>query len=235
MKSTIYKPLFASVLLLAALACGDDDNQNNNLNYGTVSDSEGNTYKTIAIGTQEWMAENLRSTKFSNGDPIPHIPDIISWEDLESPGYCVYDNDPSMDAVYGKLYNMHAMIDQRNPCPSGWHVPTDEDWLTLRTFLDTENTDNLNKAGGKMKTKGTEHWKSPNTGASNQSGYSALAAGVRTWTGQFADKTHFGYFWSSTADGPSSGFGYHLEYNSERLIRMGFNGKNGFSCRCVKD
>jgi uncharacterized protein (TIGR02145 family) len=152
---------------------------NSSISYGSVSDIESNVYKTVTIGTQTWMAENLKSTKYNDGTAIPLVTDNATWAGSNSPAYCWYDNDaPTYKAAYGALYNWfvisRASNGNKNVCPVGWHLPGDDEWIILTDFLG-----GLNTAGGKMKEAGTAHWKSPNTGATNESGFTAIPAGLR--------------------------------------------------------
>ena len=152
---------------------------NNANTYGTMTDQNGNIYKTITIGTQTWMAENLRVTKYRNGDPIPNVTDNAAWAALTTGAYCSYANTTDKDkiATYGLLYNWFTVTDSRNIAPAGWHVPTNDEWETLTTFLGGAG------AGGQMKETGTTHWLSPNTGATNESGFSGTPAGARSHDG----------------------------------------------------
>lgn len=131
-----------------------------------VADIEGNTYKTVQIGSQLWMAENLKTTKYSNGTEIPLVTGQ-EWYTMTSQGYCWYNNDyKNFGKIYGALYNW-AAIETGNLCPTGWHVPTDNDWNTLCKYLGGEKS-----AGGKLKESGTQHWKSPNAGATDSIAFS---------------------------------------------------------------
>ena len=132
---------------------------------GEVSDVDGNVYRTVIIGEQEWMAENLKTTTYDNGDPIPNIIESDEWSALATGAWCYYDNDEAYDAVYAKLYNWYAVVDPRNLCPADWHVPSDDEWTALTDYLGGES-----EAGGKMKSNGTREagtglWKEPNAGA----------------------------------------------------------------------
>ena len=130
---------------------------------GTVADIDGNVYRTITIGKQEWMAENLRTTQYRNGTPIVNITDMDEWDANESTGaWAYYDNDESMDTVYGKLYNWYAVTDSQGLCPQDWHVPSGDEWNVLTDYLGGSET-----AGCSMKEAGTSHWESPNTCANN--------------------------------------------------------------------
>ena len=143
------------------------------LSGGTVVDIDGNVYNTVTIGTQVWMVENLKTTKYRNGDAIPNVTGNASWVALSTGAYCWYNNDAATyKATYGALYNWYAVGDSRNIAPSGWHVATDSEWTTLSTFLGGESI-----AGDKLKEIGTSHWLSPNTGATNSNGFTAFPGG----------------------------------------------------------
>jgi uncharacterized protein (TIGR02145 family) len=193
-------------------------------------DSDGNVYKnTVTIGTQVWMTENLKTTKYSNGDSIGTTLLDISGE--STPKYqWAYDGDESKVATYGRLYTWYAVTDSRNICPDGWHVPADSDWITLATFLGGEDI-----AGGKLKETGTDHWLSPNTGATNETNFTALPGGYRYYTDAFNYLGNRGFWWSSTEH--SESLGYYLTMSSifGFVSRDGTNKQYGFSVRCIKD
>jgi uncharacterized protein (TIGR02145 family) len=205
-----------------------------------VTDIDGNEYKTITIGTQTWMAENLRVTHYRDGDPLSAGTSKTSWDNLP-PGvgaYCNYGftSNASSTAVYGRLYNWYAVSDSRNIAPEGWHVPTDAEWTTLTTFLGGDQV-----AGGLMKEAGTTHWIAPNTGATNSSGFTALPAGYTVGTGGGGGEicTQLGYktvMWSSTAVDEYSAMAVDITKDWAVAILGDTNGKGqGRSVRCVKD
>lgn len=136
---------------------------------GTITDIEGNEYSIITIGDQCWMAENLRVSLYRNGDTIPNIKEKERWVELTSGAWCWFENDPMYDSIYGKMYNGYAVNDTRGICPKGWRVPSEQDWLIL----------DQNVEEGGLKEMGFEHWMTPNEGASNSSGFTALPAGLR--------------------------------------------------------
>jgi uncharacterized protein (TIGR02145 family) len=203
---------------------------NPSLTYGSLTDQEGNTYATIVIGTQEWMAENLRTTKYANGDIIPNITDNGEWADLTTGAWAHYHNNNLYEIPRGKLYNGHTIIDSRKICPVGWHVPTDEDWSII-----VDNLGGEVEAGGKMKSTGTQFWEIPNSDATNESGFSGLPGGARYNGGYFAGLNREGYWWSSS--------NYDVERNWARLLyyalgtveRYAESKQNGFFIRCLKD
>lgn len=197
---------------------------------GTVTDIEGNVYNIVTIGTQIWMAENLKVTKYSNGDPIPNITDGTQWAGLSTGAYCSYNNIAVNVSTYGNLYNWYAVSDNRNICPAGWHIPTDAEWSTLTTFLGGESI-----AGGKMKEAGTTHWAVPNTGATNESGFTALPGGWRGYDGSFHDLNYTGYWWSFTPYSTSSIWERELYQGTKTVGRYNNPKYVGFSIRCIKD
>jgi uncharacterized protein (TIGR02145 family) len=201
------------------------------LTYGTVTDIDGNVYKTITIGTQTWMVENLRTTKYSNGDPIPNVTDSTAWSNLITGAYCNYNNDVNFSTIHGSLYNWYAVNDSRNIAPTGWHVPSDAEWTTLTTYLG-----GVSVAGGKLKEAGTTHWLSPNTGATNETGFTALPCGNRSFVGKFDAVGYDGLWWSSTLNADPTIFNAYYRfvyYSGSDVNSPGANESSGFSVRCV--
>jgi uncharacterized protein (TIGR02145 family) len=197
---------------------------------GSVTDIDGNVYHTVAIGAQVWMVENLKTTRYRNGDPIPNITDDTQWSNLLTGAYCDYNNDPNNSTIYGKLYNFYVVTDNRNVAPDGWHVSTDAEWSTLLTYLGGRSDDAL-----KLKETGTTHWMSPNTGT-NITGFNALPGGSRN-----QGKGWVGRWWTSTKldDGNNAGrywyiMGYYLRYIN-LIGNDGAGASSGFSVRCVRD
>jgi len=207
---------------------------NPNLTYGSVTDCSGNSYATIEIGNQEWMAENLRTTCYANGEPISNVTDNTQWENLTTGGWAHYNNDSQYETQHGKLYNWYAATDSQNVCPIGWHAPTNDDWIILEESLGGIGISA--NAGGKMKTIGAEYWPVPNDGATNESGFSGIHSPSRNPNGWFNEMAYYGAFWSST-DSISNGGGWSRALTSMEggLIRSRINKGNGFSIRCVKD
>jgi uncharacterized protein (TIGR02145 family) len=209
----------------------------------TVSDIDGNAYKVARIGTQLWMTENLKTTTYNDGSLIPMVSGRSQWTDLYNSGaYCWYNNDNSYKNTYGALYNMYA-VETFKVCPIGWHVSTLDDWSTLLTYLD------YNVAGGRLKETGTSHWISPNTGATNDVGFTALPGGYRSGVdayysngGIFEEIGTLGYWWSPALSWTGN---YYNSYDFTNLENISitsytahFNNyaRNfGFSVRCVKN
>jgi uncharacterized protein (TIGR02145 family) len=193
-------------------------------------DIEGNTYKTIKIGDQLWMSENLRTTHFNDGADIPLTKDDDSWHNLKSSGYCWYNNDEaSFKDPYGAIYNGYTLTSGKL-CPAGWHVPSIDEWRVLRDFLgDSSN------AGGKLKESGTAHWLSPNKGADNRTGFTALPACIRYFECTFASVLSFSGIWSASEVSDEEEWYTGLHYAESGFITDHRNKKYGLSVRCLKD
>jgi uncharacterized protein (TIGR02145 family) len=202
---------------------------NNNNEYDNMTDIDGNVYNAIKIGTQIWMAKNLNVSHYRNGDEIPQVTDLAVWGKIKTGAWCYYNNDPVIGKIYGKLYNWHAVNDSRGLAPKGWHIATDEEWSTLTNYLG-----GIDIAGGKLKEAGTEHWLSPNTGARNESGFTALPGGFRTDYGAFGFKGTEGYWWSTKELRANGAWGRLLQYDDSNL-RRGSLKDHGFSVRCIRD
>jgi uncharacterized protein (TIGR02145 family) len=192
---------------------------------------DGFTYHTVTIGTQVWMVENLRATHYRNSDPIPNLTNDGDWVSATSGAYCYQDNDINNRTDYGCLYNGYTVLDSRNIAPSGWHVPTVADWTTLANYLG-----GFGVAGGKLKEAGYTHWFSPNSNATNESGFTGLPGGYRG--GDYANFEYlgnYGFWWSSTE--PSSGNlnYYFTAYDDGNLYNGSWPETAGFSVRLVKD
>jgi uncharacterized protein (TIGR02145 family) len=194
---------------------------------------------SVTIATQVWQSSNLDVTTYRDGTLIPHVTDPTQWSNLTTGAWCYYNNDPANGAIYGKLYNWYAVagIHDNDPnthnkilAPEGWHIPTDAEWTTLTTFLGGESV-----AGGKMKATGTSPWWSPNTGATNSSGFTGLPAGCRYYHETFYYIGMFGYWWSSSeVDTPSASF-RTLRFDYGNAYRYSANKRDGFSVRCLRD
>jgi len=202
--------------------------------YGpNISDVDGNSYKTVYIGTQQWMAENLKTTKYNDGTPLPNITDNILWNTDKTGAWSYYNNDVTNNIKYGKLYNWHAVSmtsnGNKNICPTGWHVPTDAQWTFLTDYLGGESV-----AGGKMKEVGTTNWSNPNTDANNTSLFTGLPGGGRSNKGGFTELGNGGGWWSSTEDVTLNYHGLYrfLKYN---IVRQSTSKELGLSIRCLKD
>ncbi len=212
---------------------------------GEVTDIEGNVYKTAVIGhsfldmgTQEWMAEGLKVTKYRDGTPITFVSNSHDWHHIEAGTalYSYYDFDKNnYGDIYGALYNGYAVHDPAGLCPDGWRIPTKEEWEVLTVYLGTRTN-----AGGKMKSTRTapkdDHprWDSPNTGANNISGFSALPGGRIDSHGISRDIGKNSFWWSSTIDDKTHYFGYGAHHNKAYMGYSRFHPLSGFSVRCIK-
>ena len=223
---------------LTAHTCGTANVHNPNLTYGTMTDQEGNVYKTIVIGTQEWMAENLNTSIYRNGEAIPTGLSNGEWLNTintQQGAWAYYNNDASYACPYGKLYNWYACVDGRQLCPVGWHVPTDGEWTDLTDYLDGEVV-----AGGKMKTTGTIEgatglWIGPNEAATNSSGFSGAPGGIRGSNGGYGVIGDYGYWWSSSEHETSSAWNRGLSHDTGPAYRNDNLKQSGFSVRCLRD
>ena len=212
-------------------------NQQTTSSYGpNISDLDGNLYKTAYIGTQQWMAENLKTSKYNDGTPLPNITDNLQWNANITGAWSHYNNDATNNIRYGKLYSWHVVNPNtngnKNLCPTGWHIPSDAEWKILTDFLGGDSL-----AGGKMKEVGTTNWNSPNTDATNTSLFTGLPGGCRSNKGFFAQYGTHGGWWSSSENVNIS---YHandiyLIYSSSSIYRASTSKEVGLSIRCLKD
>jgi uncharacterized protein (TIGR02145 family) len=213
------------------------DNKTITFNFIPCTDGDGNNYPVVDIGGQILMAENLKTTKYRDGNEIQNVTDGTAWTGLTTGAYCWYNNDAATNKnIYGALYNWYGVDDSRKLCPTGWHVPSAEEWLTLAVYLGGADV-----AGGKLKETGTTHWTSPNESATNESGFTALPGGYRSYSnGSFYNLGNRSYWWSSTS------YFHPIFYTNNALIRYIFyNLSNfipynerqefGYSVRCLKD
>lgn len=219
-------------LTIFYLACNDNPTLNN--------DSEDDSIKTVQIGEQVWMAENLKVTHYRNGEPIPNVPDNDEWINLLSGAYCNYDNDAGNVATYGRLYNWYALNDSRGLAPEGWHVPSDEEWKQLEMFLgmSQEEADKTGYRGTdeneKLKETGTTHWLDPNDGT-NESGFTALPGGNRHSNGAYMAKGGGAVFWTATEDNDTMAFYRTLWLGHSGIRRGSFYKIAGNSIRCIRN
>lgn len=221
---------FCALLLLGSQV-------NVNINYAqdslalplTVVDADSNVYQMVTIGTQVWMTENLKTTRYRDSLMIPLVTTIENWIIQSTPAYCWYRNDIFNKDRYGALYNWSA-VNTNKLCPTGWHVPSDLEWSTLIRFLGGEV-----KAGALVKEAGTEHWVEPNEGATNKSGFTAIPNGDRSSNGSFNGLRFYATLWSSTENGSFNAW-YRLIYSSSNVVyRNDEIKRSGFAVRCVRD
>ncbi|MDP4222586.1 MAG: fibrobacter succinogenes major paralogous domain-containing protein [Bacteroidota bacterium] len=195
----------------------------------SVTDRDGNTYAVVRIGTQLWTGENLKTTTLNDGTSIAYVTGNTAWSNLTTPGYCWYNNNEIPNkTTYGALYNWYT-VSSGKLCPSGWHVSTDDEWLTMENYLG-----GASPAGGKLKETGVSHWLSPNTGATNESGFTALPGGWRLGTGTFESITTYGYWWTSTESTPNA-YNRKIQYNDDKSFRATSPENFGMSVRCIKN
>jgi uncharacterized protein (TIGR02145 family) len=197
-------------------------------------DIDNNTYKTVPIGTQQWMAENLKVTKYNDGTIIPNITDDWQWSNLSSGAWAYFNNDAANNAKYGKLYNWYVVSKtsngNKNVCPTGWHLPTDAEWTVLTDYLGGESV-----AGGKMKEVGTTNWNSSNTNATNTSLFTGLPGGYRISNGDYTTIGGGGNWWSSTENLTNDAWNRNLNTYNGDAYRSSSLKKYGLSVRCLRD
>jgi uncharacterized protein (TIGR02145 family) len=196
-------------------------------NYGSVSDIDGNQYKTVAIGNKTWMAENLRVSKFNDGSVISEL--LIPWSFYNNgiPNWCYYNDSSIYENPHGKLYNMNVITSTKNVCPIGWHVPTQSDYVSLTNNLTMTNP------GGEIKSTGYNYWDSPNTGATNETGFSAIGSGERTYI--FSSLKSVARFWYETSGNPST-FSVFLSGFEQPILTQTYTFTDlGCSIRCIQD
>lgn len=193
-----------------------------------TNEKTGQIHKTATIGKQVWMVKNLQSAHFANGDEIPLVTGNKAWTNLSYGAYCIYDNDPVNAPVYGHLYNYYAVIDSRNICPGGWHVPSYDEFITLQTYLGGDD-----ETGGKMKETGHTHWKKYNSNSTNESGFTGLPGGDRRTDGEFMWLGQGGKWWSVRSNSKTS---WELQTHGKQFISYRRNdNRKGISVRCIKD
>jgi len=196
---------------------------------GTVTDIDGNVYNTIGIGSQFWTTENLKVTRFNDESPIDLTDDNLAWESLVGPGYCWYNNEADNKDKYGALYNWYVVVSSKLS-PAGWHVPTDAEWTIMETYLG-----GFTMAGGKLKETGTDHWMTPNTEATNETGFTALPGGIRAEGATYMELKETGNFWTATPASNQTARYRTLDYLDAVITTGYYPVKLGLSVRLVKD
>jgi uncharacterized protein (TIGR02145 family) len=219
--NVLFNLVFILVIIFPFLLTSCESNKES----GLPSDGDGNEYDTVVIGTQVWLTEDLKTTKYNNGKPIPLITDNTQWASLSSAAFCWYNNSSSIQENYGALYNQWAITSVYSICPVGYHVPNDDEWNTLITYLGGEEI-----AGAKLKATGTRFWINNNSITTNESGFTALPGGMRDPNdGTSKGITVSGYWWSASA-------GHRVYINeSPGSYLGGLSPKSGFSVRCIKN
>ncbi len=211
------------------------ENQIVDFEFIECTDFDNNSYPVVTIGDQTWMAENLKVSHYRNGDSIPNVTGYMQWDGLNTGAYCWYDNEISWKDIYGALYNWYAVIDSRGLCPAGWHTPTNTEWTILSDYLG-----GISIAGGKMKSTRKQpdthpRWTTPNTGATNESGFTGLPGGIRDIGGSCYEMGPSGYFWSSSEFSSFGAFYSYLSFDSSILFKTAYTKEIGRSVRCLRD
>lgn len=232
------------MFLLTAYSCKKDDNINNN----TVTDIDGNVYHSVTIGTQVWMVENLKTTRYNDGNTIPKINDIAAWSALSTPGVCTYNNTTNTINTYGRLYNWYA-VNTGMICPVGWHVPTDAEWTTLENYLMANGYNYDGSTTGNKYAKALASntgWNSFTTVGAvgntdyaakrNATGFTALPGGVLDANQKtFNSIGNYGIWWSSSEGNTLSAWDRGVDYSLSTVGRLSVAKRHGFSVRCLKD
>lgn len=242
MKTDKIKIILVFAISISLSACQKENSENiyNNKTtavfnsektYGVLTDQDGNTYKTITIGSQTWMAENLRTTKYRNGEAIPRITDYDAWRKISAGAYCNYRNTNNIDtiATFGRLYNWYTVIDERNLAPQGWHIPTKEEFQVLIDYLGGDTV-----AGRKMKEIGLSHWITYND-ANNESGFTALPAGSRYGFGPYLNIGVWNILWSNSEKDETTAWYFKIAAGKAGIEQVNFFKEYGHSVRCIKD
>jgi len=195
----------------------------------SITDADGNVYTSVTIGTQEWMAENLRTSKYSDGTTIPNVTSVNEWTIDTTGAWCHINNDNQYDTIYGKLYNWYA-VETGKLCPTGWHVPTDAEWTVLTDYL---ASDGHSEAEGTA-LKSTSGWNSGGNGTDDY-GWNGLPGDHRLQSGEHGGVGNAGYWWSSSQHDNYGAWYRYLVYDSENLFRQPWGISWGFSVRCLRD
>ena len=218
-------------LTLAVTACKTEEKLPGNV----ITDVEGNAYKTVNVAGRTWMAENLRTTKYTDGTPLHLTINKSDWFYNEIPAYSWYKNDSVKNGKpYGVLYNWYAINYSTNGnkyvCPTGWHVPTDVEWKSLVNYLGGQLI-----AGAKLKMKDTIYWNTPNKFATDSVGFHIVANGIRNALGDFMGMRYITNFWCSNEESDNHGWDYGMYHNSNIIVKFANLKVNGYSVRCIKD
>jgi uncharacterized protein (TIGR02145 family) len=233
--------IFIGLTILFNVSCKKSDDDSNNSTANEVTDVDGNVYHTVTIGTQVWMVENLKTTKYNDGTSIPYVTEELSWVNLTTPAYCYYDNIEGYKSSYGALYNQYVIMTGKL-CPPGWHVPSYTEWNTLMYYLGGSNV-----AGGKLKEAGASHWLDPNTAATNETGFTAFAGGARNIyispednrEAPFEGLNEFASFWGTYNESTQkfANVGLYNDTGEMDLYETDYIEylKRGASVRCIKD
>jgi uncharacterized protein (TIGR02145 family) len=231
-------------LFIIPMSCSKPKEEETNIS-NTVIDKDGNVYKTVTIGTQVWMAENLKTTTYKDGAAIPLVIDNTAWGNLITPAYCLYNNATTMKDTYGALYNWYT-VNTGKLCPTGWHVPSDAEWTTLTTYLTnngygyqgngSEIAKSMASTSGWLVLNSSAGYPGNNPPSNNSSGFSALPGGYRySRLGPFGYIGYDGYWWSSLESSTTHAWHRSMFVDSSELYRGSNYKQYGFSIRCLKD
>ncbi len=207
-------------------------------NPETITDRDGNVYTSITIGNQVWMVENLKTTELNDGTPIENVTDDITWYESSTPAFCWYNNEMKYKAIYGALYNWHA-VNSGRLCPDGWHVPSNDEWTELVNFVGGNSV-----AGSKLKEVGTTHWQDTNEGATNEYGFTAMPGGFRSnglGDAGFFSIGYSGWYWTSTEipgfehEGHYAAYNWQMENYRPHCLESNLWQIEGLSVRCLKN
>jgi uncharacterized protein (TIGR02145 family) len=236
-KRSFVVPILILLMLMVAgyfIWKGNEETQIEETQFAITENENESIASSVMIGGQEWQSKNLDVDRFRNGESIPHVRTDEEWKtagERGEPAWCYFYNDAGNDKIYGKLYNWYAVNDSRGLAPEGWHIPTDDEWTTLNDYLGGEDV-----AGGKMKSTGTAYWNSPNTNATNESGFSVLPGGFRFSEGSFGNIRYNAFFWSATEIDFSNTWFRYLSTTNGNLYRNNYYNKSfGASVRCLRD
>jgi uncharacterized protein (TIGR02145 family) len=239
MKKTIYLLATSILLLLGIMSCTKEEVATSNPEYGTMTDIQGNTYKTVKIGNQWWMAENLKVTVFNDKTPISAIAENEAdsiWENTTKPAYCIY------DTTLGALYNWKVIDNIKMIAPKGWHIPSDEEWKTLEKTLGMESAESEKTAwrGKEEADKLLAKYKAPAESelyafGTNESGFSGLFAGCRLFSGGINQEKNTAFWWTSTPSTGNEAWYRYIDAKQKKIFRQHTYTNYGFSIRCIKD
>jgi uncharacterized protein (TIGR02145 family) len=223
----VYLFLAIGFVLFITSSCQKDENKPPS--SGTTTDIEGNVYNYLTIGTQVWMVENLKTTKYNDGTDIPNLTDDGVWFGYKTPSYCWYNNDFAYKTTYGALYNWYT-VNTGKLAPIGWHVPSESEWQVLIDYMGGGEV-----AGGKLKETGFNHWISPNQGATNSNSFTAIPGGYRAYQGTFNSIGEYGIWWSSTKIDTLTAWGCGFTCYFSGVNSGSEDIQFGFSVRCLRD
>jgi uncharacterized protein (TIGR02145 family) len=230
-RNAISNPVVGLIICCTNCASTAEIQMFNGNNWTNMVGDATSTAGVLTLCDQTWMLKNLEVSRYRNGDIIPKVTDPVEWAALTTGAYCYYNNDSATyAAIYGRLYNYYAVVDSRGLAPEGWHIPSDAEWTALETCLGGASV-----AGGAMKETGTTHWSSPNTGATNSSGFTALPGGNRNVNGLFLSLGDVSYWWSTTVFNTTDASFKYITFNNNSLQNTNSFKVNGFSIRCIRD